>query len=97
MGTQADPETLSAMASRLRNASTEAEGQAGEPPMPQAGAVTPAIEAALRTICEGMANMSASVGAVGDSVGEGRDLYTETDYQAALGLERTQANAEQPN
>lgn len=97
MGVEADPETLSALASKLRNAATDVDTKASEPPIPQAGEVTDVIEAALRLICTGVANMSASAGGVGDAVAEGRDLYVTTDHEAALELEMTQLNAENPN
>ncbi|WP_338601544.1 hypothetical protein [Saccharopolyspora sp. SCSIO 74807] len=92
-----DPELLSSLTSKLRNVAADVEAEASEPPIPQAGEVTDVIEAALRLICTGVGNMSASAGGVGDAVAESRDTYTTTDYESALQLEKTQLNAENPN
>ncbi|MBE9376556.1 hypothetical protein IQ251_19065 [Saccharopolyspora sp. HNM0983] len=97
MGIGADPETLSSVASTLRNASTDVDAHAGEPPIPQAGEITAVIEAAMRTICEGVANMSASAGGVGDAVAEGRDLYVETDLDSTAHLQDAQPGADHPH
>lgn len=97
MSVEANPETLAAVASALRNAGTDVEARAGEPPIPNAGEVTDVIEAALRLICEGIGNMSASVSGVGDAVADGQKLYVDTDYEAALELEASQPRAENPN
>lgn len=92
-----DPELLSSLTSKLRNVAADVDAEAGEPPIPQAGEVTDVIEAALRLICTGVGNMSASAAGVGDAVAASRDTYTTTDYESALQLEKTQLNAENPN
>lgn len=96
MGTEVDPDLLTNLASKLRNASTELESAASPPPTPEAGRVTGAVNSALALLCEGMGNVSASASGVGDAVAQGRDLYVETDYEQAVNLERQQINADVP-
>lgn len=91
-----DPELLQRVASTLRNARTDLDGSAVEPPQPQAGVVTEMLSASLSLLCEGIGNVSASVGGVGDAVAEGHDTYVDTDQDQAIRLQRQDIQAEQP-
>ncbi len=93
---KADPELLQRVASTLRNARTDLDGSATEPPQPQAGIVTEMLSASLSLLCEGIGNVSTSVGGAGDAVAEGRDTYVETDHEQAANLQRQHLQADQP-
>lgn len=93
---QANPELLERVASTLRHARTDLDGSAIEPPQPQAGIVTEMLSASLSLLCEGIGNVSASVGGVGDAVAEGRDTYVDTDQEQAISLQRQEIQSEQP-
>lgn len=95
-GTEADPATLEAIASKFRNASTDLENSASPPPEPQAGVVTGAVTGALAVLTNALGNVVTDMGALGESVAQGRDLYVETDYEQAAAFEAQQAQAEKP-
>lgn len=63
MGSEATPEVWGQLASTLRNASTDLEAAATEPPQPQAGDITELLSATLQVLCEGVGNVAASAGA----------------------------------
>lgn len=93
-GTDADPETLEAVASKLRNASTDLKASASPPPKPEVGVVTDVVHNALGVLTNALGNTVTDVGALGDSVAKGRDLYVETDYEQAAQLKSQQAQDE---
>lgn len=91
-----DPELLQRVASTLRNARTDLDGSATEPPQPQAGIVTEMLSASLSLLCEGIGNVSASVGGAGDAVAEGSHTYVDVDHEQAISLQRQDIQAEKP-
>lgn len=95
-GTHADPAVLDALSSTLRNASTDLEAGAVEPPQPELGVVTGAVTGALAMLTNALGNVVTGVGDTGDAVAEGRDLYVETDYEQAAALRAGELNADQP-
>lgn len=91
MGIEAKPELLSQVATTLRNAGTDLDTGASEPPQPQAGEITELLSATLQVLCEGVGNVAASAGGLGDAVAEGRTEYDAIDYDQALNVKRAQA------
>ncbi len=92
----AHPEVLNALASGLRNASTDLENQATPPPDPQAGVITGAVQSALALLTDAMGNLSMGISAVGDATADSRAVYSEVDYDHAAALQAGELAAEQP-
>ncbi|MFR9730804.1 hypothetical protein ACL03H_16390 [Saccharopolyspora sp. MS10] len=91
MGFAADPLVLSQVSTRLRNAESDLDTAATPPPVPQAGDITELLSATLALLCEGVGNVAASAGGLGQAVAEGRADYETIDYDQVLHLKRTQA------
>lgn len=87
---KANQETLEQVSATLRNAGTDLDAGASEPPQPQAGEITELLSATLQVLCEGVGNVAASAGGLGDAVAEGRTEYDAVDYNEALNVKRAQ-------
>lgn len=92
----ADPESLNALAGRLRNVSADLEAQVTPPPEPQAGVITGAVQGALALLTEALGNVSSGVAAVGDATAESRAVYADHDYEQAAAIQAAELAAEQP-
>ncbi|WP_243793163.1 hypothetical protein [Saccharopolyspora gloriosae] len=90
MGIEADPQVLQQVTTTLRNAESDLDTGAAPPPVPQAGDITELLAATLSLLCEGVGNVAASAGGLGQAVAEGRADYETIDYDQALNLKRTQ-------
>lgn len=90
VGIDANPDVLAQVSSALRNAGTDLDAGASEPPQPQAGEITEFLSATLSLLCEGVGNVAASAGGLGDAVAQGQTEYETIDYDEALNLKRTQ-------
>ncbi|TDD91993.1 hypothetical protein E1202_04490 [Saccharopolyspora karakumensis] len=91
MGIEAKPDLLSQVAGTLRNAGTDLDASASTPPQPQAGDITELLSATLQVLCEGVGNVAASAGGLGDAVAEGRAEYDAIDYDQALNVKSAQS------
>ncbi|MEU6131118.1 hypothetical protein ABZ805_18260 [Saccharopolyspora sp. NPDC047091] len=88
MGVEAEPQVLEQVATTLRNAETDLDAGATAPPQPQAGDITELLSATLELLCEGIGNVAAGAGGLGQAVTEGRADYQTIDYDQALNLKR---------
>ena len=91
MGIDTNQEALEQVAATLRNAGSDLDAGASAPPQPQAGEITELLSATLQVLCEGVGNVSASAGGLGDAVAQGRTEYDTIDYNEALNVKRAQA------
>lgn len=82
-GTHADLDELGGLASKLRNAGSGLDGSAAPPPAPDVGVATEAVAAAMALLTSSAAGIAEGVGAAGDAVAQGRDLYDETEQSNA--------------
>lgn len=83
MGTEVHLGELEGLASKLHQGGAQLESVASPPPAPQVGLSTQAVAAALAMLSSSAAGVSEGMGAVGDAVRSGRDLYDETDQANA--------------
>lgn len=82
-GTHVDPDELTGLAGKLRNAATSLDEAPSPPPAPDVGEATEAVAGALALLTSSTAGIVEGLGATGDAVAEGRDLYEETDHSNA--------------
>lgn len=80
---------LDTIASKLRSGGAQLEDGASAPPAPDVGMSTQAVAAALAMLTSSTAGISEGLGAVGDAVASGRDLYEEMDQSSAEDLHNT--------
>ncbi len=85
-GTDADLGELDGIASKLRSGGSQLEDGASAPPAPDVGMSTQAVAAALAMLTSSTAGISEGLGAVGDAVQSGRDLYQDSDQSNAEDL-----------
>lgn len=89
MGTDAHLGEMEGIASKLRSGGTQMESTASAPPAPQVGASTQAVAGALAMLASSSAGISEGLGAIGDAVQSGRDLYEDTDQANAEAVHKS--------
>lgn len=74
-----DQTALNGFAAKLRNASTDLENTTNPPEVPEAGDATGILGSMLSHLTQSMAGAVTGLGAAGDAVANGQDIFQETE------------------